>query len=115
MTTDQICTAFVEVCEYSYAMGARDINKKPGCYESQVDDHWWFAINPHGETYKCSRGASVPGLHVYVEFNEFPAGIISAYGGVLAAGEAANEQTFIAALRAAAAPLTWPGAREESP
>ena len=39
----------------------------------------------------------------YVEYNGFPAGLLTPMGdGCIAAGEAANEDTFIAALRRAA-------------
>lgn len=35
-----------------------------------------------------------------IEFNGWPAGIIDPHGGIIAAGEAANEDTFIAAIEA---------------
>lgn len=42
----------------------------------------------------------VPPYHAMLEWNGFPAGIISAQGGIVAAGEVANEDTFCAAARA---------------
>lgn len=73
------------------------------CWEHQVDDRWWFAVNPNRESLKCSHGPAVAFGHVYVEFNGWPAGLIDLRGqGEFAMGEAANPDTFNAAVLAAA-------------
>lgn len=52
-------------------------------------------------TVTTSGKTEVPAFHCYVEFNGWPAGLLSPYDGTFAAGEAANEETFIAALEQA--------------
>ena len=92
-----IAKAFVAVSEMAYRLGARKINQLPGCWEKQIDERWWVALNPHREPIKCSHGVEVQPFDCYVEYNGFPAGSFNAAGGFLAAGEAANEQSFIEA------------------
>ncbi|MOA58861.1 hypothetical protein D3C78_1833450 [compost metagenome] len=41
----------------------------------------------------------IPSYHAAVEYNGWPAGIIGYEGGVIAAGEAASEESFIEALK----------------
>lgn len=59
---------------------------------------WWVAFNGHPEKKATSKGQQVDPYHCYVEYNGWPAGVFTPYGGVIAAGEGANENTFIAAL-----------------
>lgn len=92
---------FCAIVEHAAALGVRNIGEIAGCWEVELDDAWWFALNGHGEPTKCSKGTEVPPFTVYVEFNGWPAGLVDPHGGVLAAGDAANEDTFIAAIRAA--------------
>ena len=99
---------FAKTCELGIALGWKAINQNPGCTEHQVDEQWWFAINPHAEPVKCSKGTSVPQVCVYFEFNGWPAGFINAGGGALAAGAIANEDTLIAALEAATKNVAQP-------
>jgi hypothetical protein len=110
----EIKEAFMAVVELAEALGVERIDRLPGCWEHKVDAQWFIAVNGH-TTPKAIRGfaggaAAMPGevlfidpLHVYLEFNGFPAGIIGMRSGLLAAGSAANEDTLIAALRAATA------------
>ena len=98
--TDQFAEAFIEVGQYGFRQGARSISKSPGCWESQVDKRWWIAINPHKVPTKCSTGHEVPPVSVYIQYNGWPAGELNPRGGWIAAGEGANEDTFIEALRA---------------
>lgn len=73
------------------------------CWEHQVDERWWFAINPNREPVECGHGVKVLPFNIYVEFNGWPAGVFTLDGdGEFAAGEAANEDAFIAALERAA-------------
>ena len=70
--------------------------------EKEIDEQWWIAINPHDEKLKCSHGPVVEPFTMYVEFNGWPAGIVTMNGGMFAAGSAANEDAFIDALKRAA-------------
>lgn len=97
--SDEISLAFASVCELATTLGARNIKDLPGCWETQIDGRWYVAVNGHNVETKTSRGAEVPPFHCYVEFNGWPAGIFSPRGGVIAAGAAANEDTFVAACQ----------------
>lgn len=96
---DRFAEAMVAVGDYAHTLGMIPVNQVEECWEQQVDENWWIAVNGHKEVVECSRGIRVQPFTCYVEFNGWPAGIIHAYGGVLAAGDAANEDTFVAALR----------------
>lgn len=93
--------AFAEVCGLALRLGARSIKDLPGCWEHQIDAQWWVALNGHNEPIKCSSGVEVPPYTMYVMYNGWPAGLISPAGGTMAAGAAANEDTFIAVVKAA--------------
>jgi hypothetical protein len=93
--------SFAAVAELAISLGVRGINTLPACWEHQVDEHWWVAVNGHNKPILCSTEASVPPFSIYVVFNGWPAGIIDAHGGCLAAGALANEETFLEAVRQA--------------
>ena len=78
---------------------AAPLNKHPGCWERGIGS-WWIAVNGHRDAIKCSHGAEVPPFNCYVEFNGWPAGLFDPRGGIIAAGDAANEETFAAAVEA---------------
>lgn len=69
-------------------------NAKDRILQLTIDKRWKATLNGHSETRN-----NIPPFHVYVEYNGFPAGIIGAHSGCIAAGEAANERTLIRALR----------------
>jgi hypothetical protein len=76
------------------------------CWEHRVDDQWWFAINANGHEVTCTHGGKVSAYHVLVEFNGWPAGVLNVAGqGEFAMGDAANPDTFNAAVIAAAKAL----------
>lgn len=79
----------------------KPIKDHPGCWEHQIDERWWIAFNGHPAPKDCSTGETVPAYNAYIKFNGLPAGIMSPYGGSIAAGEAANETTFIESCKAA--------------
>lgn len=64
----------------------------------RVDDQWSYTIN--GSDKEWDR---IPPYHASVVFNGWPAGIVGANSGIIAAGEAANEDALIEALKAAGA------------
>ena len=97
---------YAAIC-YAQSHGAKDLKNHPGCWESQVDEGWFIALNGHKDPMLTSGGAGkgdvvhpipVEPYTVYVEWNGWPAGILTPFGGTLAAGEAANPETFVAAL-----------------
>lgn len=92
---------FLAIAEFAHRKGVKSIKDLPACWEAAVGDHWWIAVNGHGVPVACSHGGDVPPFSAFVEFNGWPAGILDPMGGVIAAGELANEQTFRAALEAA--------------
>jgi hypothetical protein len=100
--TTQLSEAFLEIANLGFRLGIESINKLPGCWEHQVDQHWWIAVNGHKEPIVCSAGATVLPYSAYVQFNGWPTGLIDPSGGIFAAGEAANEDNFINALKNAA-------------
>lgn len=88
-----ISEAFVKAVELAAALGAKDISKLPGCWSHQVDDHWKIDLNG-----KDTPIHGIPPFHIAIEYNGWPAGILSPVGGLIAAGVGANETTFIRAL-----------------
>lgn len=101
MNKELVKEAFGAVAELCLALDAAPLTKYPACWEHQIDSQWWIACNGHDEKKKCSREAEVDPFSIYVEFNGWPAGIFNPFGGVIAAGAAANEDTFIAAVKKA--------------
>lgn len=95
-----ISTAFALIADLAVSLGVENIKEKyPDCWEHQIDDYWWIAVNGHKEAKKASMGIEVLPFHCYVEFNGFPAGIFSPFGGSIVAGKLANEDTFIKAIQ----------------
>lgn len=94
---------FLAIARLAKARGATPIKDK--VWEVKLDSNWWFAVNGFSVE-KTVRGDSgveqrVPAFHTFVEFNGWPAGIFNAFGGSFAAGYAANEESFCAAIRKA--------------
>lgn len=88
------------------ALDVRNIKDLPGCWEHTIDDQWFVAINSQRVDTACSTGIPIPPFCLYVEFNGWPAGLLSfADSGEFAAGEAANPVTFAEAIRAVASRL----------
>jgi hypothetical protein len=88
------------IAELARTLGVHHINQLVGCWEMDVNEDWWFALNGHDDVVVCSHGVKVQPYTAYVEWQGWPAGMVDPYGGMLAAaGESANEDTFLAALR----------------
>lgn len=101
MTTPAIKEAYAVLAELGITLGAAPLNKHPACWECQIDRQWRVAVNGHHEPRHCSfSNVAIDPFHCYIEFNGWPAGIMTPAGGTIAAGAAANEDTFIAAMRA---------------
>lgn len=91
---------FILLAKLAEKDGASPLTKHAGCWERQVGEYWWIAVNGHRVPMICSHGPSVPPIHCVVEFNGWPAGLFNPLGGIIAAGDVANEETFAAALEA---------------
>lgn len=97
-----LCAAFMAVADLCIETGNHPLQKHAGCWEYQIDDQWFIAVNGHQAPMLCSKSdVQVDPFCCYVMFNGWPAGIMNPIGGQIAAGAAANESTFIAAFHAA--------------
>ena len=100
-TDERYSEAFDLIAQLGIALGAAPLSKHTGCWEHAVDERWRVAVNGHREGKATSTGEVVKPFTAIVWFNGWPAGLISPRGGVIAAGEVANEGTLIAALQRA--------------
>jgi len=97
------------ILAFAEARGAKNLRSLPGCWVERVDEHWTIAANGHKEPRECwpifdCMRVVIPPFHFAVWFNGWLAGVLDpATGGVFAAGSAANEEEFKAALKAATA------------
>lgn len=99
--SDRYSEVFVALVSWSQSLGAKSIKDLPGCWESHVGGSgWWVAINGHDVPTKNTHGGVVPPFSAWIEWNGWPAGLVGPRGGTLVVGEAANEDSLIAALRA---------------
>lgn len=94
---------FLLLCELGEKDNIPPLNEHVACWERKIDDQWWIAVNGHRDAIKNSRGGTVPPFNCIVEFNGWPAGMFDPYGGIIAVGDAANEEAFAAALERAIA------------
>lgn len=99
----QLPVVFEKILSLTAALKVEGISALPGAWIHQVDEVWGIAINPHDGPVSIPAdghkfGATVPPFSVFVWFNGWPAGIVDASGGVIAAGVSANEDTFCTAL-----------------
>lgn len=96
--------AYAWLLELATVLGAAPVTEHAACWETTftgVDGGEWF-VALHAQTGKliaCSRGSKVPAFTFYIEWNGWPAGLIDPSGGVIAAGELANESTLIDAVK----------------
>jgi len=99
MHTSSVCEAFAAIADLCIALGAAPANRFEDCWELRIDSQWEIAFNGHEESRRSSYGVVVQPFHCYVQFNGWPAGVFGPLGGVIAAGECANEDTFLEAVR----------------
>jgi hypothetical protein len=99
MDDGAVCEAFAAIADLCIALDAAPTNQYPGCWELRLDAHWEIAFNGHEESMRSTHGVVVQPYHCYVQFNGWPAGVFGPHGGVIAAGELANEEAFLAAVR----------------
>lgn len=94
--------AFYLLALLAHELFGKPLNEHSGVHQVKVDEHWEFSLNASNEERSAGSGEiPLPPFSASLKFNGWPAGIVAPSGGVIAAGECANEETFIAALRAA--------------
>jgi hypothetical protein len=71
-----------------------------GVWRRTIGESWRIVFNGTPEAKKPEDAPELPPFGIYVEYNGWPAGILHPSGGIIAAGEGANENTFIAAIEA---------------
>lgn len=103
---DQLSQFWQLAAELADVTKAAPMNRLPGAWFVRVDEQWEFAVNGHDRVVSCvrfrhHRGApvTIPPFEVYGEFNGWPALIGNPYAAAIAAGDAANFETLLAALR----------------
>lgn len=98
--TERLALAYCLVVELALKCGVP--TPLIGLWTCELDDHWAVALN--GGTADAEWcGFTLPRFHCAVTFHGFPAGLFNAFGGQIAAGRVANEETFCEALRMALA------------
>lgn len=63
----------------------------------RVDDKWTVKVNGH----RTETKEHIPPFHAAIEYNGFPAGLITPFGGSMVDHPNANESLLCEALRAA--------------
>lgn len=100
---EQLCPIIDPLMELTQAHKAVNIQDLPGAWECKIDDAWYVACNGHDEAISVSppdaMAIDVPPYHFAVWYNGWLAGLFHPYGGEFAAGTAANEEAFTAAVR----------------
>ncbi len=91
MRKDRVCTVFYAVSKLCAALKEAPIQGK--VWENQIDEHWFIKINGHSKEMQ-----EIPPFCMTIEYDGFPAGIISPFDGTMLAGEVVNEDEFIEAV-----------------
>lgn len=99
-----IAQAFYEIALLGKRLGVENVGAMQGCWEHQIDDHWWIALNGHDTPTLCSKADNpIEPFTAYLEYNGLPAGIVDTYGGCFVRlGDRSGEDVFIEALQKAA-------------
>lgn len=100
--------AFVVLCELAEVQGDVPLGKHAQCWEctfpsvlAEGRDTWKVAINGHETPMPCSLAKQpVEPFHAHVYYNGWPAAILQPYEGVFVRGAGANEDAFVASVRA---------------
>jgi len=92
---DKVSEAMVKIADLAILLGIENIKELPGCWEYQLSEDWWFALNGHNETRKTTNGLKVLPYNCIVEFKGFPIGYFSPFEGIFASGK---EDDFIEAI-----------------
>lgn len=94
MSEQAISATFDLLAQLALALGAAPIKGK--VWTHRIDESWDVKINGCSE----QKDGILP-YHAELSFNGWPAGVMSPFGGWIAAGSLANERALIAAIEAA--------------
>jgi hypothetical protein len=78
-----ISAVFMGIANLATAMGIEKINEIPGCWEHQIDEKWWVSLNGHKTPMTNSKGNLVQPYNAMLMYGDWPAGIVTPYGGAL--------------------------------
>ena len=96
--------AYIKACEIIALVAVKSLIKLPvKKWVGSINEHWVIAIHANkGKEIEFEPKGAMGGKAEFgimlVWFNGWLAGMIDPYGGVIAAGELANEDTFIEAI-----------------
>jgi len=100
---DEYNLVFAKIAELAAAMNVTGINKLPGAWIVELDHHWTIAVNGHDEDVQTKphqhAEQSIPAFHAGIWYNGWPAGLLNPFDGLIAAGDAANEDALINAIQ----------------
>ena len=99
--SERLTEAASAVADLAQARGIGSIKDKPQPFKLVIDERWTVYVNAGQAAVKLDSGADLEPFNFYVEFNGWPAAMFSPFAGSFVAGEGANEETFLAACRAA--------------
>lgn len=112
----EISIAFTRIAELALlSRHGESIRSCSGAWTYRFTDangyEWAIAVNGHKEAVASPLSEGKPDtmvapLNALVYFNGWPFGILDPFGGAMGAGEAANEDTLIAALESEIAKLS---------
>lgn len=76
---------FSLVVQIAYDSGERNLKEshKDRCWEKDIGNGWFVAINANDHNVECSRGGSIPPYSCYGEHNGMPAFLTDAAGGTV--------------------------------
>jgi hypothetical protein len=97
--------AVILILELHKADGVLPLSHLPGLWHRKLDERWEIYVNGHAQKMRIEgpgEGEVLP-FDCYVEYNGWPAGMFSipTGEGCIAAGSAANYETFCDALEGA--------------
>ena len=100
-----ICELYSLLAEYCLSTGARSVKDVPGCWEHQIDEHWWVAANGQSTRQDCSRLDGVPAFCFVLFYGDlpWPTVLVGPYEGRIVGGRELGEieNMVIAAVKAA--------------
>lgn len=91
--------AFVGIAKLAIKDGVVNLSDRDPCVYERSFGAWRIELNGSNTAIEW-KGRTIPPFSAIVEFNGWPAGLIDPGGGIIAAGEAANEGAFISAIEA---------------
>lgn len=95
-----ISQVFALVAELAQLDGAAPISSWPGLWERGIDEQWTIVANGHSTPMRY-KNMDIPPYNHVVLYNGLLAGMFTPFDGTIAAGQEANEDSLIQALKRA--------------